>query len=209
MSLLFQRTHPESWGQDLHAVCDAYRQSPLKLMKQLDVLADPANKESPLLNKSTKPTDVMDFYVSRGQLHAYQGEMAKAVAEWEIAYRIALADVPRGIPLMEEVLGVGYLHKSRDGQRCLSQSWRPVHLPYASGSPLCANRRSAKAIEYFTKYLERKPDDLEVKWLLNLTYMTLGNYPSGVPQKYLLPLSSFGHPTKASDASPMWLPRQG
>ena len=50
---------------------------------------------------------------------------------------------------------------------------------------------AAKAIQYFTKYLERKPDDLEVKWLLNLTYMTLGNYPSGVPQKYLLPLSSF------------------
>ncbi len=81
------------------------------------------------------------FYMGRGQLYAYQGEMAKAVEEWEIAYRIALADVPRGVPLMEEVLGIGYLHKSRDGQRRLSQSWRPVHLPDASGSPLCANRR--------------------------------------------------------------------
>ncbi len=56
---------------------------------------------------------------------------------------------------------------------------------------------SEKAIQYFLKYLDRKPglaasEDLQVKWLLNLAYMTLGKYPSGVPQKYLLPLSSFG-----------------
>ena len=35
------------------------------------------------------------------------------------------------------------------------------------------------------KYLEKKPEDLEVKWLLNLDYMVLGKYPAGVPAKYL------------------------
>ena len=65
--------------------------------------------------------------MTRGQLYAYHGDMAHAVAEWEIAYRIALADVPRGVPLMEEVLGIGYLHKSEmdndvyrhPGERCI------------------------------------------------------------------------------------------
>lgn len=189
MSLLFQRAHPESWGQDLQGVCDAYRQSPLDLMKQLDVLVDPANKQSPLHDKSTRPTDVMEVYMTRGQLYAYQGDMAKAVAEWEIAYRIAVSEVPRGIPLMEEVLGVGYLHKSEmdndvyrhPGDRCIFPIRPDLHYGQTTAS--------AKAIEYFTKYLERTPDDLEVKWLLNLVYMTLGKYPSGVPQRYLLPLS--------------------
>jgi hypothetical protein len=189
MSLLYQRAHPENWGQDLQTVCDAYRQSPLELMKQLDVLVDPANKQSPLRNKSTTPTDVIEVYMTRGQLYAYQGDMARAVAEWEIAYRIAVSDVPRGIPLMEEVLGVGYLHKSEmdndvyrnPGDRCIFPMRADLHYAQTTAS--------AKAIEYFTKYLERKPDDLEVKWLLNLTYMTLGKYPSGVPQRYLLPLS--------------------
>ena len=46
-------------------------------MKQLDVLVDPANKESPLHNKSTRPTDVMEVYMTRGQLYAYQGDMAR------------------------------------------------------------------------------------------------------------------------------------
>ena len=192
LSLLVQRTLPESWGQDLHAVCEDFRQSPLKLLKQLDALADPANKESPLLDKSTKRLDVMNFYVSRGQIHAYQGEMAKAVEQWEIAYRIASADVPNAVPLMEEVLGVGYLHKSEmdndvyrnPGDRCIFPMRPDLHYAQTASA--------AKAIQYFTKYLERKPDDLEVKWLLNLTYMYMGNHPSGVPPKYLLPLSSFG-----------------
>jgi tetratricopeptide (TPR) repeat protein len=204
MSLLFQHPHPESWGQDLQAVCDAYREAPLELMKQLDVLVDPANKQSPLRNKSTTPTDVMEVYMNRGQLYAYQGDMARAVAEWEIAYRIALSDVPRGIPLMEEVLGVGYLHKCEmdndvyrhPGERCIFPMRPDLHYAQTTAS--------AKAIEYFTKYLERKPDDLEVKWLLNLTYMTLGKYPSGVPQKYLMsfPLTSDESIGRFTDVAP-------
>jgi hypothetical protein len=192
LSLLVQRTLPESWGQDLHTVCEDYRQSPSTLLKQLDALADPANKQSPLLDKSTKRLDVMGFYVSRGQIHAYQGEMAQAVADWETAYGIASADVPNAIPLMEEVLGVGYLHKSEmdndvyrnPGDRCIFPMRADLHYAQTASA--------VKAIQYFTKYLERKPDDLEVKWLLNLTNMYLGNHPSGVPPKYLLPLSSFG-----------------
>jgi len=192
MSRLFQRVMPEGWGQDLHAVCAAYRQSPLTLMKELDALVDPANKASPLNAKSTRPVDVMEVYMTRGQLHAYQGEMAQAVAEWEIAYRIASSDVPRAMPLMEEVLGVGYLHKSEmdndvyrhPGDRCIFPMRPDLHYAQTASSE--------KAIQYFTKYLDRKPDDIEVKWLLNLAYMTLGKHPSGVLQKYLLPLASFG-----------------
>ena len=50
---------------------------------------------------------------------------------------------------------------------------------------------SEKAVEYFLKYLEQQPDELEVKWLLNLAYMTLGEYPDKVPPKYLIPPSVF------------------
>ncbi len=191
-SRLFQRVMPEAWSQDLHAICNAYRESPLTLMKELDALVDPANKASPLNTKSTRPNDLLDVYMTRGQLYAYRGDMVHAIAEWEIAYRIALRGVPRGVPLMEEVLGIGYLHKSEmdndvyrhPGERCIFPIRPDLHYTQTAAS--------AKAIGYFTKYLNRKPDDLEVKWLLNLVYMTLGQHPSGVPPKYLLPLSSFG-----------------
>ncbi len=34
-----------------------------------------------------------------------------------------------------------------------------------------------RAIQHFTTYLTRTPDELEVRWLLNLAYMITGAYP--------------------------------
>ena len=49
----------------------------------------------------------------------------------------------------------------------------------------------AHAIEYFERYLARKPDELEVKWLLNIAYMMTGAYPDGVPPAYRIPPGTF------------------
>ena len=43
---------------------------------------------------------------------------------------------------------------------------------------------SRLAITHFTEYLARFPDDLEIRWLLNLAHMTLGEYPDGVDPRY-------------------------
>jgi hypothetical protein len=51
---------------------------------------------------------------------------------------------------------------------------------------------SRLAIRHFTEYLEQFPDDLAVRWLLNLAYMTLGEYPHRVPPPYLLTFDQFG-----------------
>jgi hypothetical protein len=50
---------------------------------------------------------------------------------------------------------------------------------------------SEEAIQHFTNYLEKQPNDIGVRWLLNVAYMTLGRYPQGVPEKHLLPLAPF------------------
>ncbi len=50
---------------------------------------------------------------------------------------------------------------------------------------------SREAIEHFTKYLAEVPGDLRVRWLLNLAYMTLGEYPDKVPEVYRIPLDTF------------------
>jgi hypothetical protein len=42
------------------------------------------------------------------------------------------------------------------------------------------------AIERFTEYLTYEPNDLGVRWLLNLAYMLQGRYPDGVPPQFLL-----------------------
>ena len=46
---------------------------------------------------------------------------------------------------------------------------------------------STKAIAYYQgKVLPRDPDNYGAKWLLNIAYMTLGEYPAGVPEEHLI-----------------------
>jgi len=51
---------------------------------------------------------------------------------------------------------------------------------------------SRLAIQHFTEYLDKFPDDAGVRWLLNLAYMTLGEHPQQVPPEYLITLDGFG-----------------
>ena len=53
-------------------------------------------------------------------------------------------------------------------------------LPIAPAAVHTKPRGSRLAIRHFTEYLEQFPDDLEVRWLLNLAHMTLGEYPDKV-----------------------------
>src|SRR5262249_24259116 len=44
---------------------------------------------------------------------------------------------------------------------------------------------------YFSEYLEQFPDDFEIRWLLNLAHMTLGEHPHRVDPRFLISLSRF------------------
>ena len=50
---------------------------------------------------------------------------------------------------------------------------------------------SRQAIRHFTAYLEKRPEDIGVRWLLNIAYMTLGEYPEKVPARASDPLEPF------------------
>ncbi len=47
---------------------------------------------------------------------------------------------------------------------------------------------STEALQCFLAYLEQRPDDLGIRWLLNIAAMTLGEYPDAVPTPFRLPL---------------------
>jgi Tfp pilus assembly protein PilE len=66
-------------------------------------------------------------------------------------------------------------------------------LPIASSAVHINPTGSRTAIKHFTESLDRFPDDLEVRWLLNLAHMTLGEYPDKVDPRYRLDLSRFIH----------------
>jgi hypothetical protein len=50
---------------------------------------------------------------------------------------------------------------------------------------------SEVAVDALLEILERQPDDATVRWLLNIAYMTLGQYPDGVPEKWRIDPASY------------------
>ena len=52
---------------------------------------------------------------------------------------------------------------------------------------------SRLAIKHFMEYLDQFPDDGEVRWLLNVAYMTLDEHPQNVPSEYLIDIDQYTH----------------
>jgi tetratricopeptide (TPR) repeat protein len=179
---------PADWDRNLHAVCEVRKQTLALAVSHLQQLLDPNDPDSFAV---TRPDEVGRVQFSLAQLLAYQGEMEPAIRHWTEAYKFATTRSPKMLPELEEVLGTAYLHKSemendvyrKPGDRCLFPPARVFHYKNTDDSQ--------KAVDYFTRFLTRNPDTLEVRWLLNLAYMTLGKYPSGVPAKYRIPPSVF------------------
>jgi hypothetical protein len=51
-----------------------------------------------------------------------------------------------------------------------------------------------RALNHFSRYLDRNPSDLEVRWLLNVAAMTVGSYPAGVPEQFRIGPDAFASP---------------
>lgn len=84
-------------------------------------------------------------------------------------------------------LGMAYL---RQGERsnCISNhAAESCILPIKGMGVHRDQSGSRKAIEIFTKLLDGDPKDLESRWLLNLAYLTLGEYPQNVPPAFFIP----------------------
>ena len=84
-------------------------------------------------------------------------------------------------------LALAYL---RQGERsnCIANHASASCLLPIRGLGIHQNRSgSERAIELYEEILKHDPDDLESRWLLNIAYMTLGEYPAKVPDQFILP----------------------
>jgi tetratricopeptide (TPR) repeat protein len=187
---------PDGWEQDIYRACEIRKQSLASANERARKFLSESHADGSPQDVTKQQFDVMSMLVARGQLHAYTGDMAEAIEQWEAAYTMAQSTLPYALPYLDELLGIAYLHKSemdnevyrRPGERCI--------FPISPSARYTQTIGSDTAIQHFQQCLSLKPDDLEVKWLLNLAYMTLGTYPAAVPKEFLLPPSSF---TSAED----------
>jgi len=180
---------PDGWNRDLRHVCEVRKQSYAAAVQQLtNTLAAAKGANSSAYSAS----DVLAAHLTLSQLQAYAGNMQQLIEQLKLAQQAAQASVPAQVHAIEQRLGIAYLHLSEMENGVYRDSADlDIFPPLDPGKSFEKKNESRLAVQYFTSYLAQDTDDLQVKWLLNLAYMTLGEYPAGVPKEYLIPEAGF------------------
>lgn len=113
-------------------------------------------------------------------------EVGKEKESIRILERLARDDV-QGALRVKKDLAMAYL---RQGERsnCIANHASASCIFPIHGPGIHRDRDgSQNAIAIYEDLLLKDPADLESRWLLNIAYMTLGEYPDQVPAGYLIP----------------------
>ncbi len=131
-------------------------------------------------------------------LLSFQGEMRQAIeVVGALAERLQAQgpSVPAShLNTLDLVLGILELRRG-EAENCLYDHHREMCLfPLSAAARHRLDDGASRAFEHFARYLERAPDDLEARWLLNIAAMTLGRYPDALPDRHRIGPESFASP---------------
>jgi tetratricopeptide (TPR) repeat protein len=180
---------PADWYLDLNGMCQIRERSIAAMQGRAEKYVAAEAQDT-----GRQAFDQISALEQLGQIHAYQGEIDQAIEQWEIAAKKAAADLPQAVTYLDELLGIAYFHKSEVDNEVYKSPLDKCLFPMRPEFKYGNASSSEKAIEHLLKVLKQKSDNLEVKWVLNLAYMTLGTYPAAVPKEDLIPLAGFESP---------------
>ena len=143
--------------------------------------------------KST-PSTATNIHLLIGSLHMSEGERDRAGEHFALAQSGGPGRSALFRANMDALRGVAALRRGEveNCVACCNES--SCIFPLDAAAVHARPSGSREAITHFTRYLRERPEDLGVRWLLNVAYMTLGEYPAGVPGEFLLPLGRFDGP---------------
>jgi hypothetical protein len=130
---------------------------------------------------------------SIGFVHMYEGRFLEA-ASWLEQARTTIQALDDSTAIRQRLTAVLGIIAMRRGEienclECVGPS--SCIFPLAREAVHRNQAGSREAVKHFTAYLDEAPRDLRVLWLLNIAYMTLGEYPEKVPPRYLIPIEHF------------------
>ena len=183
-AVLFKR-EPADPGS-LEQVSDAISSRASRGLKYLRGVLAGVPRDDP-----TAPHQIVQLHLSIGGLHMYEGDFDAAVREFEAARDGEPADDDLVRANYEALLGMVALRRG-EVENCVACCNEASCLfPLAAGAVHRRTSGSKEAVRRFTAYLDKRPEDVGVRWLLNVAAMTLGEYPDSVPSQYLIPLAPF------------------
>ncbi len=133
------------------------------------------------------------IFYERGLLEMYEGRFSDATSAFQRSLEIGRSS---GIPLRVQsdlmvLLGIVAMRRGEVDNCIACVGPSSCIFPIVREAVHTRQIGSREAIQRFAAYLAERPGDLRVRWLLNIAYMTLGEYPEKVPVPYLIPLDTF------------------
>ena len=138
-----------------------------------------------LANGDPYKTFITDYYKANAYLK--NGEEAKAVSLLEKILPVALTKFQGNADRTLISLGIANLRLA-ERQNCVNNhTAESCVIPIVNSGIHKQKGGSRRAIEVYQELLKRNPTDYEAQWLLNMAYMTIGEYPAKVPAQFLIP----------------------
>ena len=187
-TVLREHPKPASWNQDPRTICQTRIDSLAAGRRPFDDFFSPRMEA---IRNTRTPFELMQAHLGLAQLMAYEGELSGALPHFEEALKFATAGVPDARTTVEEMLALTHFHKAEMDNGVFRGPGEMCLIPSPSGRAFAKTDDIEKAIAHLLNYLQQKPDELEVRWLLNLAYMMAGKYPEAVPPRYLIPPPAF------------------
>lgn len=149
-----------------------------------------------LLESTTDPSEHLTYLVRYGITLLQYGDEASAVNILEKVLEIAGSD-KEGRKKALYWLGTAYLRLGERENCVMGHNEGACIMPLQGKGIHQIKRGSQKAVETFETLLKEDPNNLDAQWLLNIAYMTLGEYPQRVPKQWLIPgLDAPGYPVQ-------------
>lgn len=142
------------------------------------------------LPTGTPPMERLVLMSKLGIRCLLMGDTQEAIQNLTAAYEMVpnLIEEFDAYPIrLPMLIGLAYLQQAETENCVECHTHQSCLFPIEAGGIHTFPAGARSAIPYFQEVLNRHPDDLTARWLLNLAYMLVGEHPQGVPSEHLIP----------------------
>lgn len=162
---------------DLKSICQAKHDAERRAFLSAEGYLSALEKS---VEANRRQLEIVQLHNELGQLWSYRGDMAKAIEHFTAARAtlvkalVAHPEYSEDLIYLDEILGVAHLRKGELDNCVHNHNAETCIFPLTKQAQHKLTAGSSAAVGYFKSFLAKRPDNLEVRWLLDLAMMTLG-----------------------------------
>lgn len=149
-----------------------------------------------LTQEQMPPQKLLDMEVAYARELVNSGDTDSALFQYQHMEEQVKTGAPEIWPqfgsTMKTQEAVAYLRMGEAQNCCSSNNSRSCLVPISGAGIHTKQAGSRGAIQCLTEALQIDPSNITAQWLLNIAYMTVGDYPAKVPSRWLIPVNKYG-----------------